>query len=140
MPALYICEEKRYDRQCVVNFSPCPGEFLTMRRPPLTEPSPSLLPALEEALLGNPYTLEVRKRWNVLRAGDMPRSVAEWKRWWTALPTGAQQDDAVGLILCVGVSRTAPDESRPADLQEAARILPAEFMETCAELAARCMA
>jgi DNA-binding NtrC family response regulator len=132
--------ETRYDVECVVNFSPRSGEFFTMQRPSLLKPSPTLLNDMGEALLSNPYLPEVRRKWNVLQVQDMPQGIAEWKRWWAALPPFAQEEDAIALMLCVGVSRTAPIESHLEHLHEAARILRAEFRAPCVELAARCMA
>jgi DNA-binding NtrC family response regulator len=106
----------------------------------MPEPPFSPLDTLGEALLSNPYLPEVRRKWRVLQVEGMPRSLSDWKRWWTALPAFAQEDDVIGLMLCVGVSRTAPAESRRAYIHEAAQILRAEFQDPCAELAARCMA
>ncbi|WP_232293228.1 sigma 54-interacting transcriptional regulator [Stigmatella aurantiaca] len=112
-----------------------------MSRSSSAQPFPQRLGELEVALLGNPYLPEVRGTWNSLRAEEaLPGSVAEWARWWAALSPFAQQDDAVGLILCVGVSRMAPAESRRVHIHEAAQILPVKFREACAELAARCLA
>ena len=94
------------------------------------------LAAMEEALLGNPYLPESRrKRLEIAESEGFPKNLDGWRQWWKELPQH-HQNEAMGLVLCVGVgSKSQPDSGGPQ--LDKAQILPPSIRSRCVELVAR---